>query len=46
MFLNSYELSVIKKSTAIKYWSRINEQNVLVENIPGKLESYQKMINL
>ena len=46
LFLNNYELSVIEKLTAIKCWSRMNELNVSIENIPGKLESYQKMINL
>ena len=46
MFLNNYELSVIEKLTAIKYWSRTTELNVSIENIPGKLEIYQKMINL
>ena len=46
MFWNNYELSVNEKLTAIKYWSRMNELNVSIENIPGKVKSYQKMINL
>ena len=46
LFLNNCEPSEIEKLTAMKYWSRMNELNVLIENIAGKLESYQKIINL